>query len=796
MKHLTKLLNWSCCALLCAGISACYDGSSLRKDLDDLTNRVAQLEMQVKSINSSIESMSDILSKLQENVFVAKVETTGNGWRLTFTDGTSINIPGGNGASVVGVKEDSDGQYYWTLTGADGSSSWLTDDKGEKIPVSVKPVLSSDDEGYWTISCDGGKTFSRILDSEGQPISAGSAFTFFKDITCDDDCIHITLADGTVLDIPCRSNFYLLIKDAPETEEFEFGETKTYALESTGVERIVISKPDEWRVSVEGDVLTVTAPAAEHADCADMTGEVSLIYFSAGNLSSAVQLKVYVTAPKTIDLQVTATGMRSGNLYPGEMATVTVAITPSRDDFYYHVTAYNVTRYEESEEAYLATLVESLNYFNDGWSTALGSGNIRKGTAEAFEIPFLREGESYRIIACGVAQNESGKAYATTGVFFTDEVRMQTSAIDLGADGTSNTYIVNQPNTQYRFDAKVMGNGKTTTGITPKAIDPKKAFIVWETGQTKNAVIKDLTLSSDGYVTFTTGETVNGNALIAVTDGIPVEGQYSLGTILWSWHIWFTDYTADKDKKVVNHDSKEFMMMDCNLGDWNHGTTVTATSPFWGLKYQWGRKDPFIYFPYGTNAATVTHEDDYIWERSSIYPDTAEESLEIAVSNPTLYIQGGYSASNDWYGKGTGVDNRNNNLWGNAEGDPDKAVKTIYDPCPAGYKVAPVEAFSGFFTAGLDASALNPSEMNVEGPCNIGWNFITSGSEYSYFPLAGYMSNGSIYSLTRTGYYFTSTPSTATSSNTQVRMMRLETSSGYFNTANRADGASVRCVRE
>ena len=819
MKKLSNFWKWSCCALLAVSLAACYNDDDIRAELGELAGRVEQLEAQVNGLNSSMATMQTILSNLERNVYVAKVETLADGYRIYFTDGTSAEIKNGkdgaNGANgaqgatgpagqngkdapTIGVKQDTDGIYYWTLT-SNGTTSWLTDNSGKKMPVSgTAPILNIDAEGYWTISYDGGATFTRMLGPDGQPVKVLQDSAFFQDVTCDNDTLHITLADGTTIDIPCSSNFYLLFADAAESETFQFGETRTFSLESVGVERIVITKPDEWKVSLDGDTLTVTAPTAEHADCADLTGEIALIYFSASKLSSAISLQVAVEAPETIELEVLSTGLRPGNTYPGEMATITVSITPSKEDFWYHVTAYRIM-HGDDEESYLETLVGTLNfsYFGDAWEIAVASGNVRKGIAESFEIPFLYEGDQYRVIACGVKKNADDVVEATTDVFYTEIITTPTSIEDLGANGTSNTYIVTKPDTKYRFDAKVQGNGQSTPGITPKAIDPKRAFIVWETGSTKNAVIKELELGDDGYITFTTGDVINGNALIAVTDGEPTD-DYSLGTILWSWHIWAIDYTADKDKKVINHDGEEFMMMDCNLGDWDTGTTISALSQFWGMKYQWGRKDPFIYFPYGTNAATVTHEEDYIWERTYSYASTAEETLQDAISNPTVYFQGGYSTSNDWYGTSTGAANRNNNLWGNGEADAKKAVKTIYDPCPAGYMVPPVEAFSGFFANGLDASSLTSSSdnMNVDGTCNAGWNFITSGSDYSFFPLAGYMSNGSIYSITRTACYLTSTPSTASTSNTQIRQMRIETTGGYFNTANRADGNTVRCVRE
>ena len=88
--------------------------------------------------------------------------------------------------------------------------------------------------------------------------------------------------------------------------------------------------------------------------------------------------------------------------------------------------------------------------------------------------------------------------------------------------------------------------------------------------------------------------------------------------------------------------------------------------------------------------------------------------------------------------------------------------------------------------------------MHTSGEWNMGWNFITNGTETSYFPAAGYIGNtGSSYSAGSTGYYFASDPTDeASTSNTQVRNLRMEKGSCMLNTANRAEGHSIRCVRE
>ena len=53
--------------------------------------------------------------------------------------------------------------------------------------------------------------------------------------------------------------------------------------------------------------------------------------------------------------------------------------------------------------------------------------------------------------------------------------------------------------------------------------------------------------------------------------------------------------------------------------------------------------------------------------------------------------------------------------------DADHSVKTIYDPCPAGFKIPEEKAFTGFTTTGKKSNG--QKEFNVTGSYNKGWNF-------------------------------------------------------------------------
>lgn len=71
---------------------------------------------------------------------------------------------------------------------------------------------------------------------------------------------------------------------------FVYDEKQTFTIESKGVERMTWTKPDGWKVSVEGNALTVVAPAKANS-YAETEGVIALIGM-AGNFSCMAELQV------------------------------------------------------------------------------------------------------------------------------------------------------------------------------------------------------------------------------------------------------------------------------------------------------------------------------------------------------------------------------------------------------------------------------------------------------------------------------------------------------------------------
>ena len=189
--------------------SSCkYDDDEVWDSVNDLADRVTALEAATKQLNSDIAALQSIVSALQKQVSVSKVETLADGYILHFSDGTKATIKNGEdgkdgvNAPVINVAKEN-GKYYWTIT-MDGETEWLTDEAGNKLAVSGKdgstgadgktPVLGVDAQGYWTI--DG----KRVKDASGNDLKAKgeNGDSQFQGITPNEDgYIVITMADGT-----------------------------------------------------------------------------------------------------------------------------------------------------------------------------------------------------------------------------------------------------------------------------------------------------------------------------------------------------------------------------------------------------------------------------------------------------------------------------------------------------------------------------------------------------------------------------------------------------------------------
>lgn len=329
---------------------------------------------------------------------------------------------------------------------------------------------------------------------------------------------------------------------------------------------------------------------------------------------------------------------------------------------------------------------------------------------------------------------------------------------------SANCYIISEAG-EYRFKT-VKGNSDVSVGAV------NHAEVLWESfGTDVTPSIGDLIPSvsySDGYITFITNEAYKeGNAVIAAKDAD--------GNILWSWHIWMTD-----QPEVHLYNNSAGCMMDRNLG-------ATSATPgdvgAIGLLYQWGRKDPFL----GSSSLSesVEAKSTITWPLA-VYSNTHFGNIDYATTHPTTFIHdyGEYDIY-DWYYSSDG--DKGIFRWTTSDKE-----KSIYDPCPSGWRVPD----GGYYGIWRVASQENYIEESYPFDYdNKGVNFAKLFGTYNsiWYPASGmrYASSGSL-DVDDEGAFWS-----ATRSRNNAYALWMVYGSVHMSTDARATyGLSVRCAQD
>ena len=386
-------------------------------------------------------------------------------------------------------------------------------------------------------------------------------------------------------------------------------------------------------------------------------------------------------------------------------------------------------------------------------------------------------------------------------------------SIDLNVEGTSNCYLVKTGST-YKFNATVKGNGGSdgksryieNYGVAITGI--AYADLLWESRTDgdrtmSREIIDGAPVYKGGYVTFTTGR-MEGNALIAVKD--------VKGNVLWSWHIWVCDDEVTTHGHVNPAGETVAQIMDRNLGALNN-TPMDVNNR--GMFYQWGRKDPFMpsRSPYRANleSGNVAECNEPNWEvgdgsatwvigRDFVAKNltAAPGNIPLSVANPTAFLFP-YANASHWYTTSNDIETRESSLWS-------ADVKTIFDPCPVGYKmpgrnlygIADQDGVNSYKTGGrpeeYDAAGENPDyEWNAEKDCGRVWK--RTGD---YYPCAGniYPTDGNTHNYAGGwAYYWTAHEYTQGLSPRSFRVDFNSNGATYFAGAENFCH-QVRCVKE
>ena len=471
---------------------------------------------------------------------------------------------------------------------------------------------------------------------------------------------------------------------------------------------------------------------------------------------------IFMMIPQTLpqDAEIEVKFMENG-----QKQTLTASISDKKEWKKGHTVIYTISRTKVTENIYFTVeatnkevdyLGGELSFIVKSYKETTKNGSTTT-TSMPWKITGYKEGKSteWSEIAptwltlttqgTGSSQGENEKMTVTAQTCYIANPQNDaleaaaeiTGPYDLSTRGgkesmnTANSYIVNAPGTytlplvygnaivngktnESAYKTKNTGEGILQTfinhlgrGITSPYIYENKdangnnlsatdAELLW---QDVNGLVTDVQLTDGGKaLQFKVNKEVieQGNAVIAISD--------SKGTIMWSWHIWVTDYDPYKNGDNFFNRYLGFCYNDTQIYDprtvtlrfEQDGTneqvelTITQTEhriedgncPF----YQFGRKDPML--PGTTSTAeaknkmwydaqgTASTEINTVGEED----DTENKVIIYCMKNPDKFCAARW------------MDFVYYNIWATDDKQGESktkttSVKTVYDPSPAGYQV-------------------------------------------------------------------------------------------------------------
>ena len=294
--------------------SSCSTEDAFHEDkvwecIGSIISRIEELEKICDRMNSDISSLQNLVKALENNdsitgVFPIIENGVEVGYEIRFEHSDTIFIyhgkDGSNGKNgytpQIGVRQDGDGIYYWTLDG-----EWLLDEKGNKIKAvgvdgadgkdgqngqdgsngsngtngqdgkdgadGITPQLKIEDD-YWYISYDNGATWTQLGKATGEDGKDGANGTggagdniVFKSVTQDDNNVYFTLADGTVITVHKNVAFDIVFDTANIQDVKVHSEVKVNYEVSSSAEHVDIE------VLPTNDLRAVLVPEDESNKC-------------------------------------------------------------------------------------------------------------------------------------------------------------------------------------------------------------------------------------------------------------------------------------------------------------------------------------------------------------------------------------------------------------------------------------------------------------------------------------------------------------------------------------------------
>lgn len=335
----------------------------------------------------------------------------------------------------------------------------------------------------------------------------------------------------------------------------------------------------------------------------------------------------------------------------------------------------------------------------------------------------------------------------------------------------SNCYLINPSSVTFKVpltrinrfwsaESPYMSNNPSYDGENAlTASDEWVVEIIWQDVQDK--VIEFVSSEGQGNNSFSFRTTA---AAEGRTSNVVVGLRKKNGSgYLWSWHLWITPYSPYESSDwtwkegvyiypvtggaVHRYQGREAtgvwntlywgkFIMDRNLGAGS--ADRSGGSSAYGMYYQFGRKDPF---PRGGVNAVVY---DASGVKKTIRYKAGQDYVSSSVLAPDMFI--GHQTISDW----VIADDKSlveDKVWNDNSLPGSSNSKSIFDPCPPGWKMPKIGTFKMMI---LNGKPNVPEEqLNTGRGFQYGYDFYVSDNldATAYFPLTGYLirNGGSLY---------------------------------------------------
>ena len=261
-----KVISIICITLLVA-LYSCDERDDLRSDIDNLKERVANLEASIEQMNSDISNYQQMVEGKILVVGYSKDEQ--DNYTIELSNGETVTIYSGkvdmNDMPLFSVNASG----HWAYTINDMTTELLVNDKPvSAIPeagtAGVTPKLKVDANGFWLVSIDNGSTWNKLGNNQiaDGTQAVANASSLFSNVTIDEATGQITFtirADNSQVKVPIYGkDFYLTIK-YEGTATFGLGQKQEFLVEQANVETATIEN-QTWGVKLTENKLIVTAP--------------------------------------------------------------------------------------------------------------------------------------------------------------------------------------------------------------------------------------------------------------------------------------------------------------------------------------------------------------------------------------------------------------------------------------------------------------------------------------------------------------------------------------------------------